>query len=141
MSKSISIPPDAQSPRLSIRQRSLRCLAISMLLIYSGWQAFWLAQGQVPPALFLALTGWPAPTTGGTRSLLALLDGNWRLSFHYNVMLLPMLAVVAVTFGWLSLNLRKLRTLSLPKPIVAAWGIVLAIAWAVKIAQAILDRN
>ena len=50
-----------------------------MVLAFSGyaiWNLFWLAQAKVPPSIFTATTGLPCATTGGTRSVLALLAGT-----------------------------------------------------------------
>ena len=70
----------------------LRAAAVASLSVYVGWNLFWLAQGEVPPALFLGLTGWPAPTTGGTRSLRELGLGHWGASLRWNAMTLPLCA-------------------------------------------------
>ncbi|MDY7011617.1 MAG: hypothetical protein SVV80_12845, partial [Planctomycetota bacterium] len=52
----------------------LRIFAAGLFLIYCFWWVFWLVRGKLPPALFLAITGLPSPTTGCTRSLQSLLQ-------------------------------------------------------------------
>ena len=64
----------------------LRVLAGTLFVVYCFWQIFWLVQGKLAPALFRAATGIPAPTTGGTRSLIQLCQGDWRASLSWNPM-------------------------------------------------------
>lgn len=132
--------PNDRTIKLSPGQRGLRCVAISMLVVYVSWQICWAGLGQIPPSLCLALTGWPAPTTGGTRSLLALLDGDWRLSLVHNAMSLPIAGMLILTLGWVLVQLRHVRRKSLPLLIVRAWIAVLSLAWIIKLCQALLAR-
>lgn len=122
---------------LSLNERALRCIALALLIVYVGWQAYWLSHGEIPPSLFLAITGWPAPTTGGTRSIRAMLLGDWRLSATYNPMALPIIFMSALTLTWMFRHARSLRTKGLPRQIVASWVAILSIAWIIKLAQAL----
>src|SRR5207253_3413552 len=110
----------------------------SLLFVYVCWQVFWLCQARVPPSLFLAFTGLPAPTTGGTRSLIQLCRGDWRGSLHYNPMAVPIILVLIATVGWLACQLVKRQRLYLPRASWLAWLFVLAVAWVVKLTQAAL---
>jgi Protein of unknown function (DUF2752) len=120
---------------LSPGQRILRSIAFAMLVVYLGWQIYWLAQGTIPPSLLLAATGIPAPTTGGTRSLRALLDGDWRLSLNHNAMTLPIMAISLYSF--LLIVAQKCRGMkpNLPRRIVIAWVVILSLAWIIKLSQ------
>ena len=58
--------------------------------------------GFYPVCLFHALTGWNCPGCGGTRSVYALLHGNFLLALKDNalfVLLLPAVALRGVWFG------------------------------------------
>lgn len=134
-------PSVVKRAELTRPERFLRCVAVAMLFIYVTWQAIWLADGQLPPALFLALTGWPAPTTGGTRSLLALLAGDWWQSLYHNAMLLPIVAVWLTTIVWLAVHHRQLHKRSLPRGLVTAWVTVMTVAWLIKLLQAALGTS
>ncbi len=116
-----------------LRHAVLRVLAAALLVVYLGWQVFWLAQGQIPPALFLALTGLPAPTTGGTRAVLHFSHGEWRESLACNPMALPItLLAVASLAAVVATRLRRGRW-RLPRGFGAAWLAVLVIAWVLKL--------
>jgi hypothetical protein len=120
-----------RSPELVAR--TLRAVGIALGAVYIAWNAFWLCQGIVPQSLFKALTGWPSPTTGGTRSIKQLLAGNWVESLRYNLMAVPiclLLFASVACLGWQ--GLRGWR-LSLPRWIVWAWAIVLSMAWVFKL--------
>ncbi len=69
--------------------RLLCILAVALFIVWCGWNLFWLSRGQPPSALFRALTGLPAPTTGGTRAGKALLAGDWRESLRWNPLAVP----------------------------------------------------
>jgi hypothetical protein len=110
-----------------------------MLVCYCGWQVYWIAHGQIPPALFLALTGWPAPTTGGTTAVSRLLRGDWRESLAANPMALPIVALLTVTLTLLALDLLHRRRLRLPDRVFHIWILVLGVAWVVQISRAAMQ--
>ncbi len=112
---------------------ALRVVATGMLALYILWNLYWLAQARVPPSLFLGLTGLPAPTTGGTRSILRFLDGDWRGSLAFNAMTLPILALFVYSVGLLLLRFVRHRRLRLPGWTTWAWLIVLTTAWVLKL--------
>ncbi|MHB0954986.1 MAG: DUF2752 domain-containing protein [Pirellulaceae bacterium] len=102
-------------------------LGLSLLLVYLGWNVRWLAVGRIPPSMLTAATGLPSPTTGGTRSLLALLEGDLAMSFHYNPMTVPIVALLTLTIGQVLFKRRGDNWLA------AAWIAALSIAWVVKL--------
>ncbi len=123
---------------LASRQRSpgltlLRWLAIAAAAVYVGWNLYWLAQGRIPPAIFYALTGLPAPTTGGVRAIQALARGEWSLSWQYNAMALPLTALFAFSVLLPVMRWATGRPASLPRWIVPAWIVLLLIAWVFKL--------
>jgi hypothetical protein len=56
--------------------------------------------GFYPVCLFHALTGWNCPGCGGTRSLYALLHGNFPLALKDNALFVVLLAVAAARGIW-----------------------------------------
>jgi hypothetical protein len=56
--------------------------------------------GVYPVCLFHALTGWNCPGCGGTRSLYALLHGNFPLALKDNALFVVLLAVAAARGIW-----------------------------------------
>ncbi len=81
------------------RRQAATVFGLGMLACYLCWNVWFLAKGQVPPSMLRGLIGLPAPTTGGTRSFLALLQGHLTASLYYNPMTLPILALLLVTLG------------------------------------------
>lgn len=117
--------------------RALRVTAAALLVVYLGWQAVWLAQWRLPPALFLALTGWPAPTTGGTRAVASLVRGDWTASLRTNPLAIPMAALFGATLLATAWNLARHRKLHLSQAWLRAWLVLLALAWVVQSCLAI----
>jgi hypothetical protein len=111
----------------------LRVLAGTLFVVYCFWQIYWLGQGKLPPALFRAATGLPAPTTGGTRSLIQLYHGNWRASLCWNPMAVPLTLLFVLSLLWLAGQLTRRQRLRLPDLLARAWVIVLALAWVLKV--------
>lgn len=112
----------------------LRTTAAAGLVVYVGWHVYWLAHARIPPSLCKALTGWPAPTTGGTRSLRQLFAGNWLESLRCNPMTVPLCGLLLFSGGWLAIQGLCRRRLVLPKWLAWSWLIVLATAWVLKLA-------
>ena len=56
--------------------------------------------GFYPICLFHALTGWNCPGCGGTRSLYALLHGNFPLALKDNALFVVLLAVAGARGVW-----------------------------------------
>lgn len=111
----------------------LRIFAAGLFLIYCFWWVFWLVRGKLPPALFLAITGLPSPTTGCTRSLQSLLQGNWRESLYWNAMSIPFFALFILSLGWLGWRFLRRQSIRLPVGFLYLWIVILMIAWAMKI--------
>jgi hypothetical protein len=109
-----------------------------MVSIYGAWQMLRLVQGQLPPALFLAITGLPAPTSGGTRSVLCLLQGDWRGSLQHNAMAVPITILALGSAAWALGQALRRRRVRLPRGMGIVWVIVLAFAWTIKLVQALL---
>ncbi len=114
-------------------RRFLRVAASAGFVGYCIWNGYWLAQSKVPPSIFLAVTGLPAPTTGGTRAVVHLWRGEVRESMRYNAMAIPILLLLAVTVGWLIRQAATRRPILVPFGFFWAWLAVLAIAWVLKL--------
>jgi hypothetical protein len=102
-------------------------------MAYCGWWTYWLCQGRLPMAPLKALTGLPAPTTGCTRSLLALWEGDVVTSLYYNAFAVPLMALFLASLGWLVVQGVRRRPLLIPQPFLYLWIGVLAVAWVTKL--------
>jgi len=100
---------------------------------YGLWNVYWLAQGSIPPSIFLKVTGWPCPTTGGTRAIVQLWRGDWPESLRYNAMAIPIIVLFVLSVGWLARQAVARTHLNLPLGIFWSWVILLGVAWVLKL--------
>ncbi len=105
-----------------------------MLSIYLAWNSWWLSQGQVPESLFTAITGFPSPTTGGTRAVMCLLKGEWRESFLFNPCAIPIVALLGWTIAVIVRQRFVQGRFAIPVVMFYTWVVLLAIAWLAKFA-------
>jgi hypothetical protein len=110
-----------------------RSTAWGLLVVYCVWNAWWILQLRIPPALFLAITGLPCPTTGGTHSMLCLLRGDWEESLRWNLLTIPIVVLVGFTLCCVGRCLRARQPVLLHRRFLFAWGALLAVAWACKL--------
>ena len=111
----------------------LRVAAYGLLVVYAGWNAYWLSQAAIPPSLFTSMTGLPCPTTGGVRSARQLLRGEMAESLRWNPMTAPMAALFLASVAWPVARLLRRRRPSLPMWIFWCWVVLLATAWTCKL--------
>ena len=125
-----------EMPILRVQARliapAVRLIAFGLFAFYLLWNAAWLFSGMVPPSILTGILGVPCPTTGGTRSLLAALRGEWILAFLWNPLVpvyVGLLAYSAVVLGLQSIRRQKLVL----RPAAARlWMLALVIGWLAK---------
>ena len=133
MQFSKTLPTVAFGSQRGLCARALRCAAAALLVVYLGWNAYWLVQARLPPSLLKGLTGLPCPTTGGTRSIQALCRGEVAESLRYNPMTLPLVGLFCVSAIWPMALWMRGRRPSIPSWIGVGWVAVLGIAWLAKL--------
>ena len=101
---------------------------------YVIWNICWLTRGVIPPSILIGVFGVPAPTTGMTRSTLAILEGNWGAAFQWNPMTLPFYLVLVWTGVEGVCKLAKKRPFVLSAALVVTWASILLVAWIAKFA-------
>lgn len=119
----------------SIARMTLRSMGFALLFVYGAWNLLHLFYRQVPSSLFLEFTGLPCPTTGGTRSLLALIHGDFALSLRWNPATLPLLLLAGATCVHIFAAVVKEGRVRLSDSLARSWMILLAVGWAVQIVQ------
>lgn len=102
-------------------------------MVYIAWNLFELSLFQIPSSLFLAVTGLPCPTTGGTRAMLALWEGRVGDSLRFNPLAVPITALAIATLGQLLRSYYQHRQLRLSTPWLRGWLWLLAVAWVVQL--------
>jgi len=130
---------NAETNWFTVRYSILRCFAAAGIAIYVAWQILWLSQGQLPPALLLALTGLPAPTTGGCRSIACIFQGDWMGTLKCNAMAIPLSLLTIACVAWPAIQFYLGRPIRLPSGTGLAWVIVLALAWSIKLIQVAME--
>lgn len=115
---------------------ALRVIAASLLVVYVAWNVLWLAQGRIPPSLLVGLFDVPGPTTGGTRSILALSRGDWSESLRLHALAVPIAFLFSYTVGRLVWRALRRQRLVLPAWVAVVWIAMLSVAWAMQFARA-----
>jgi hypothetical protein len=108
-------------------------LGWSVLIGYFCWNLFWLAGGRLAPSLLLALTGIPAPTTGGTRAFRALARGDWRESLDCNPFAVPMVFLFVLTLSALAARIARTGKWLISNQWFYLWAALLLVAWVTKL--------
>ena len=85
--------------------------------------------------MLVEATGIPSPTTGGTRSFLALLNGDITLSLYYNVATIPIITLLCVT------TLYVVRSGTAPEWVYRSWYRLLLFAFVANIAVQSISRS
>lgn len=115
-----------------LMERGVRLAALAAFAFYLLWNAAWIALGRIPPSILRALTGLPCPTTGGLRSLGALLRGEWLQAPLWNPFTLIYIALFGYSTAVLAGQMLRRQRLVL-RPVAGwLWGAALALGWAAK---------
>lgn len=119
----------------SLKFRLWTVTAVAAFLFYVLWNIYWLSMGQVPPSILIGVFGIPAPTTGMTRSTLALVDGRWLDSLAFNPFTIPTILLWAYSLMKGAKWVLRRPDAQLAPVVVKAWAWVLGLAWIYKLTQ------
>ena len=110
----------------------LRTLAVAGFLVYLSWQAGWFFHTGGPAPTLLVAVDLPAPTTGISRSLLALGAGDWQRSWFFHPLAVPLLLVFLYAIARTLWQLARRERPSLGS--FGSWALfgLLAVSWVVK---------
>lgn len=110
----------------------IRPVAFGMFGFYLFWNAVWIASGRLPPSMLRALAGVPCPTTGCTRSMIALFHGQWAEAFCWNPFTLTYVGLLACSAFLLVRQILRGERLML-RPLVGwLWMASLLAGWGAK---------
>ena len=90
--------------------------AAALLLFFDPSQTRWM-----PRCVFHTLTGWYCPGCGATRALHALLHGNIAAAFRWNILLIPLLILLALLLWRPQLGMRRMVTYPVLAVLVLFW--------------------
>lgn len=110
----------------------LKPLALAAFAGYCYWQICWLIRGKLAPSIFSYYTGFPNPGSGVSRSVKALLAGEYLDFVLYNPFTIPIFAMFIFSFYRLGNGWLKNRTLTLPASLGWLWLGLLLCAWIAK---------
>lgn len=112
---------------------TLVVVAVLLFAFYIGWNVGWWFSGLFAPSLLLEWTGTPAPSTGMTRSFLALIrHGDWRMSLFWNPFTFPLIGLLTWSGVELAVKFCKKQPLRLFSATATCWGVLLLLAWITK---------
>lgn len=80
-------------------RRRLIHTAISLVLLVAVYFGFYRITGLAIPCVFYEVTGWYCPGCGISRTLLAILSGDFYQAFRYNPLLFILLPFAAIFFA------------------------------------------
>lgn len=120
--------------KTGIENQLVRTIAMAAFLVYLTWNIFWLAHRTIPPSILTALCGLPCPTTGGCRSILALMHGNFRQSILWNPLSLIYCGLIAYSGITMLRQACKGEKIHLSSTASRAWYAALLVGWAAKFA-------
>jgi hypothetical protein len=98
--KSQPVPPRISAPP---SLTAFAAIVLGVTALGAGGVVFFFnpsTHGFYPVCLFHKLTGWNCPGCGGTRSLYALLHGNFALALKDNALFVVLLAAAAARGIW-----------------------------------------
>ena len=88
---------------------------------YILWNATWLLQGSLPPSILKSITGLPCPTTGMTRSVLSLMNGDIWSFFLYNPFTTVYIVLAGISVIFLLSRFLQKQEFLLPKALEWGW--------------------
>jgi hypothetical protein len=109
-------------------------VAFGMFGFYLLWNVAWLWSGAIPPSILTAITGIPCPTTGGTRSLVAVLRGEWIQAILWNPLMPVYVGLLVYSATALGLQFIRRERLVLRRAVARFWMLALVMGWIAKLA-------
>ena len=116
-----------------IAKRLLQITAGGLFMYYCVFNVYWLSYFNVPPSILYFHFDIPCPTTGCTRSFLALVDGNIGMSLHYNPFTILYFILIGITLSVLLKIIYRKDPLLLPRWVSSSWLLLLMTSWAYKL--------
>jgi len=115
--------------------QAVRLIALGLFGFYFLWNVAWLVSGTIPPSILTGIAGIPCPTTGGTRSLLAALRGEWIQAFLWNPLMPVYVGLLVYSAIVLGLQYIRRQRLVLSPAIARFWMLALVMGWVAKFAM------
>jgi hypothetical protein len=107
----------------------LKFIGLGGLAGYLVWNAYWLAHGRLAPSIWTCATGLPCPSSGMTRSLMALLEDRFADFILYNTCTIPLLLLLAYSAYRLARCWKRKTDVVLPAFLGWLWLATILGAW------------
>jgi hypothetical protein len=118
----------------AFRPNLMKPVAIVCFSGYCVWNCYFLMLGVVPDSILHAATGLPCPTTGGVRSMVAYLHGDFAQGFLYNPFAPVFIVLFCVSVSLLAHKAYHKKPLVISSLLTYAWALSLVSAWLSKFA-------
>ena len=112
---------------------SVKAAALGAFSLYLFWNAYWIGMGEIPDSILRAFAGIPSPTTGGTRSIVALIHREWAQSLLWNPLTIVYMALMASSVWLLGHQAMGGKRLALPPILAWLWAGSLVAGWILKL--------
>ncbi len=127
--ESQSVPPKISAPP---SLTAFAAIVLGATALGAGAVVFFFnpgTHGFYPICLFHELTGWNCPGCGGTRSVYALLHGNFALALKDNALFVIVLAAAAARGSWFAARRIRRQPVGefLPAKFLWTWLVVAAV--------------
>jgi len=106
--------------------KPLSLVGWGFFLLWIGWNIYWWSKGYLAPSPLMHFFNIPVSSTGMTRSLTAMANGQWKESLLWNVFTVPILIIFTLSIIYLFWNFLKNKRLKcLPKWMAVSWLVIL----------------
>jgi hypothetical protein len=103
-------------------------------MFYLAWNVYFLGNGKLPPSILYHLTGVPAPTPGGVRAGVALLDLRILDSLRMNPFLVPFIVLLLLASVQIVRSAYTSGRWAMSPLLTKVWLVTLAIGWIYQVA-------
>lgn len=111
-----------------IYHRLLATITVLGFVFYIVWNMFFLQKGIIPPSIMFKLTGIPSPTTGMYRSLIGIIQMDFRVYIANNPFVIPFIILLLCTTVILATKYKNKQPLIISNNLGLSYLLILAIS-------------
>jgi len=103
-------------------------LTVLGFVFYFVWNMFFLVKGIIPPSILYKLTGIPSPTTGMYRSIIGIIQMDYRVYITNNPFVIPFIILLLFTTVILSTKYKNKQPLLISNSLGLSYLLIFAIS-------------